>query len=499
MIKEIQRLKNLGLGSETIARTLGVSRNTVRKYIKADLIAAQSMQVSKPYQAQWSQSLCWKEIKADIDHGKSLRQYWEEHLETVDSDFDNKSVITYSSFWREFKRRFPLVPLDLHKVHPPGERCEADYKGDAPGFGYVDVATGKYVQCRLFGVVLCFSQLFFAKATHTEQQQDFLPAFANAFEYFGGVPLTSAVDNAKASVTRASRYDAEFNPEFARFADHFGTAQLAMRPRKPKDKNLIENHLGVFWRWIRSDIKSKQFFSIGELNRYLVQVLDRFNLRLQRKYGLSRRAKFDGAEKEKLLPLPNSSYEFATWKKAKLHPDCHIQVQYQFFSAPYHLRGKELDVRCTSSFIEIFHNIERVAIHARPGGSIRRGIYVTDKNHRPEAHQAINEFTPRRALEVSEGIGNATHTLINNLLTRAKHPLQHLRRIQGILRLADRYTKADLEAACQNLIDIGIEMIRLDDVEGIIRSVRMEKPKERAAIVRGPNPNLRGQANWFLN
>ena len=87
MIKEIQRLKNLGLGSEAIGRTLGVSRNTVRKYLKTDLIAAQSLHVSRPtYQAEWSKTLCWKEIKAAADHGKPLRQYWEEQLQTADND-----------------------------------------------------------------------------------------------------------------------------------------------------------------------------------------------------------------------------------------------------------------------------------------------------------------------------------------------------------------------------------------------------------------------------
>jgi len=167
-----------------------------------------------------------------------------------------------------------------------------------------------------------------------------------------------------------------------------------------------------------------------------------------------------------------------------------------FFSAPYQLRGYELDVRASHSFIEIFQQLERVAIH-RNFPPNHQGRYRTDDNHLPDKHLAVKEFTPQRALDQAKQIGPATDLLVSGLIFNAKHPLLYLRRVQGILRLANRYTPADLEYASLQLVEINIEMPRLDDLERIIKSARMQSgPSPLLVVQRGPNPNLRGQHSW---
>lgn len=69
--------------------------------------------------------------------------------------------------------------------------------------------------------MLCFSQLFFPRAMLTERQHDLLDSIGKAYGYFGGVPLTGAVDNAKAVVSRAHRYDPDIHREFGHFCEHF--------------------------------------------------------------------------------------------------------------------------------------------------------------------------------------------------------------------------------------------------------------------------------------
>lgn len=180
--------------------------------------------------------------------------------------------------------------------------------------------------------------------------------------------------------------------EFFNFCELYVTAPVAARPRSPKDKNLIENVLGVFWRWARLRFKRKTFYSLGELNAFLRELLDIFNDRIQRKYGQSRRQKFT-AEQTKLLPLPSGEYRVGIWKKHRLHPDCHIQVGYNFYSAPYQYRSEDLDVRVTSQTIEIFHHLERLVVHiAFPNKDIKggsRGGYRTNDTHLPPSHLAL--------------------------------------------------------------------------------------------------------------
>ncbi len=491
MIHEIQRLKDMGLSKRMIAKALGCSRNTVDKYL-AD--AASSVeQAPKEYKAPWSESVLWTAVESATSRGMALSEYWELHVVTCEATSD----VPYVSFWREYRRRFPNIPIELHKIHPPGERCEIDYKGDSAGLGFIDRQTREYVPCRLFGAVMCFSQLFFPIATLTEKQPDLLKAVSESYKYFGGVPLTSAFDNAKAAVHRPHRYDPDINREFAHFCEHFGTAPLAMRPSKPKDKNLIENSLGVFWRWARQRIQERTFHSLADLNDYLLDLADDFNNRIQRKYGVSRREKFEVGERDKLLTIPTAPYSVGEWKTAKPHPDCHIQVGKNFYSIPYQLRDRTVDVRMTGSLIEIYSNLDCVARHIRGQGRTV-GQYFTNESHLPEAHRAMREATPSQAIEQAKDIGEATEQIVRSLIEGSRHPLMYLRRTQGILRLAKRYSPRALERACQKLISIGSASPRLADVEAIIKTDAGTEPSNIIPIKRQPNPFLRGQESWRL-
>lgn len=485
MIKEILRLRGMGLSKRRIALALRCSRSTVDKYLGAPVAPDVS---SSTYRAPWSESVDWAGIRSETERGFALQHVWETS--------ERLRQIPFTSFWREYRRRFPSIPLEFHKIHPPGERCEADFKGQDSGFGYVDIQTSKFVACRLFGATLCFSQIFFARASTNERQEDWLRGIAAAYEYFRGVPQTTAVDNAKALVARADRYDPDINREFAHFCESFGTAPLACRPGKPKDKSLIENSLGVFWRWIRPQLAMRTFYSLGDLNMALKDLIDLFNARPQRKYGLSRRSKFEHGERERLLPLPAAPYSPATWRSAKAHPDCHIQVDYNFYSVPYQLRGTEVEVRVSGSCVEVFHNLSLVAVHFRLTGGMR-GRYATKKEHLPDQHKAMLEATPRRVLEDALRIGPATHATIHRLLSDSTHPLMFLRRAQGVLRLAKRYTPDALDAACQAMNRISSTGdVRLRDIEGIIKSNLNQQSVEPIAIRRGANRFLRGQTTW---
>lgn len=504
MIKEILRLKAMGLGKVKIAEALGISKNTVKSYCRAhDSACADGapgpaalslVATPQPYSAPWSILVDWAAIKRATDEGDPLMHCWEHKIAPV----PDLVAVPYVSFWREFKRRYPDVPLDFHKLHPPGVRAEIDFKGDAHGLGYTDLASGEFVVCKMFGSILCFSQFLYIEATRKEKQSDWLNGIAASFRYFGGVPETLGMDNAKALVVRAHRYDPDYNPELYHFCEHHKTAAVAARPREPKDKNLIENALGVFWRYLRPLLRGRKFYSLGELNAFIRSVLDRFNDRVQRKYGVSRRQKLVW-EQQKLMELAGTPYVVGEWKSAKLHPDCHVQVGYNFYSAPHQWRGEQLDVRIAGAHVEIFRHLERVAVHARVVGNTR-GTYRHKDEHLPPSHLAMKEATPSQIMADAEQIGPMTAVIITNLFTKSRHPLMLLRRAQGMVRLAKRYSNKALEDACGIVVGLGIEMPRLADVEEIITNAKARAHMTRAAeVVRKPNPHLRGQKSWSEN
>ncbi|NJL23886.1 MAG: transposase [Calothrix sp. SM1_5_4] len=335
----------------------------------------------------------------------------------------------------------------------------------------------------------------FPYATTDEKQASWLAGVRGGFRYFGGVTHSLIVDNTRCAVNRADWFDPDLNQEFFNFCHHYGAAMIAARPRRPRDKNLIEVHLGVFWRWARRKLRDRQFFSLGEVNRSLEELADQFNGRYQKKYGSSRQERFQAQEVQTLRPLPSTEYETGEWRKAKLHEDCHIQFKYNFYSAPFQHRGKELDVRVTLSHVEIFYQQSRVAIHQRRPDH-QRGNYSTDKSHLPERHQAMQDLSVNRQIAEARRVGPMTETIVTTLLTEVSHPFMFLRRTMGILRLKGRFGAARLEKACEILLRHGSTKPRVNDVERMVKSPNLDNRPVALPIERRINPHLRGQMSF---
>lgn len=489
MQKEIERLRKLGHGKKTISRVLGISRNTVRRYWPDEKADAAPVQLAAKYHAPWSEAFDWRSVEEATSRGQALADYWSERQS---SDVE-LSAIPYVSFWREHRRRYPKIALSLHRSFPPGQRMEVDFKGREPLLGYWDRSTEQFVGLELFGAVLVFSQLFYAEATESQQQLEWFRGVEGAFRYFGGVTETVVSDNAKPLVGRANRYDPDINPEYWKFSEAMGFAPLPARPRSPRDKGTMEGALNLFWRWLRPRLSERRFYSKSAVNDFLRESLDTFNQRQQKKYGASRRQRFESGEREKLRALPEHRFEAGEWRKAKLHPDCHFQARKNFYSAPHRLRGEDIDVRVSQSFIEVFHRLERVAIHRKVAEN-QQGRFCTDTSHLPEKHLAHLEFTPKRAVEEASRVGPETEKLVLRLLNQSRHPLLFLRRVQGILRLRARYGPERLEFAALTLERFGVHFPRLAEVEGIAQA-EPTVPKAKT-VFRNPNPNLRGQMSW---
>lgn len=181
----------------------------------------------------------------------------------------------------------------------------------------------------------------------------------------------------------------------------------------------------------------------------------------------------------------------ATWKKAKLHPDCHAAFDYSFYSAPYQLRGDYLDIRATSSTVEIYRKGNRVAVHQR---SYQRGSYVTRKEHLPPEHHAILEITPQHLLKQAKDIGESTEQMVRELMAKYSHPTLGLRACQGVVRLKNRYSPQRLEAACRRALEyrsITFRAVNKILARGLDRQIH--QPPDWDADLRRMNPNLRGK------
>jgi hypothetical protein len=164
-------------------------------------------------------------------------------------------------------------------------------------------------------------------------------------------------------------------------------------------------------------LRDRTFFSLAELNRAIGELVAELNGRPFQKLEGSRRSLFEELDRPALRPLPAERYQFAQWRKARVNIDYHIEVDHNYYSVPYTLVRKEVEVRLTLGTVEAFFRGRRVASHIRACG---RGRFVTDEAHMPEAHRRQRDRTRSRLIAQADAIGPETGKLVR--ASRSKPP-----------------------------------------------------------------------------
>jgi transposase len=206
-------------------------------------------------------------------------------------------------------------------------------------------------------------------------------------------------------VTHAHRYEPDLNPTYQEMAAHYGVAVLPARACKPRDKAKVEAGVLLVERWILARLRHQTFFSLAELNQVIAQLLADLNRRSFKKLPGSRQEWFETLERPALQPLPDTPYDYAEWKKARVNIDYHIEVEGHYYSVPYQLVKQPLDVRIGAQVVECLYQGKRVASHRRAHS---KGHHTTVAEHMPRAHQQYAQWTPQRLVRWAQQTGAAT-------------------------------------------------------------------------------------------
>ena len=299
---------------------------------------------------------------------------------------------------------------------------------------------------------MTYSQYAYVEAFPDEKQQSWIEAHVHMYNYFGGVAKILVPDNCKTAVVHNKGLnDQKINAVYHELAEHYGTAIIPARVRKPKDKPNAEGSVGNISTWIIAALRNEQFFTISELNAAIFAKLEEFNHRpFQKKEG-SRYELFHNEELPLLTPLPATQYELAECKQATVQFNYHISVDGMLYSVPYEYIGKKVDVRITNTIIEVFYNYTRIASHMRLYG--RKGQYSTITEHMPKDHQEYLEWNGERFRKWAERIGKNTAKVIDSILRSKRVEQQSYRACMGLLKMSDKYSPARLEEACRKALN----------------------------------------------
>jgi len=153
---------------------------------------------------------------------------------------------------------------------------------------------------------------------------------------------------------------------------------MPARIKRPRDKANVESSVNNLANNILGKMRNQTFFTLEEFNEQVRQYFDIFNTHaFQKKMGS--RATLFAQERDLLTHLPKTRYEMATWKVATVQPNYHISVDGMFYSVPFQYISQKLNVKFTSSLIEIYKADTRIASHRRLQG--RKGQYQTVPDH----------------------------------------------------------------------------------------------------------------------
>jgi transposase len=506
-IREVLRLKHQGRSRAEIAASVGIGQTTVCDYVARAAAAGVTWEVAQPLSDVEVEARLFDRVgqseppaRVPVDFawvhrelsrvGVTLQTLWVEYREGAASAAPLKPY-EYSRFCDLYARWRAKLAVSMRQVHRAGEKVFLDYSGAKPRV--VDRTTGEVTEVELFVAVLGASNYTYAEATRTQKLADFVGSTVRTFEFFGCVPEIAVPDQLRSAVSGPDRYEPDINPTYLEMAQHYGVTVIPARPRKPKDKAKVEGGVLIVQRWILAALRNRTFFSLAELNAAIRELVDRLNARPFKKLEGCRRSAFEAIDRPAMHPLPARRYEIAEWRHAKVNIDYCVTYDHRHYSVPYALVGEAVEVRATAGVVEILHRGVRVASHSRHHGP--KGAATIADEHRPRAHREYGKWPPERMVAWAESIGPHVGQIATAIMGRRTHPETGYRACLGVIRLADRFGRDRVDAACARAVAIGSPSFK--SVQAILKSgldrAPLFDPPTRLPI---DHDNIRG-ASYF--
>jgi len=503
-VREVLRLSlDQGLSVRDVAASLGVARSTVSDHLrrseKAGLSwplpddlsdsALEQLLFPRPPPASASRPLPdWKEVHKELRRkGVTLMLLWLEYRE------QNPDGYGYSQFCYRYQQFSSTVDVVMRQEHRAGEKFFVDFPGQT--LSIYDRKTGAVnFEAELFVGVLGASNYLYAEAVRSQDLASWIGAHVHAFSFFQSVPRIIVCDNLRSGVTRSHRYEPDVNATYSEMAAHYGVAVMPTRAYKPRDKAKAEAGVLLAERWILARLRNRRFYSLHEANQAISELVQAINNRPFKKLAGTRRSLFLELDRPAMKPLPDRPYEFSSWKLGrKVPPNYHVDYDEHFYSVPYQLVGRRVDVRATAQMLEVFCAHERVASHVR---SYKKGGYTTLAAHMPERHRRLAEWTPERLVAWAKHTGPATAELVDAIMASRAHPEQGFRSCFGIMRLASKHGTARMEAAAVRALSA--RALSYKSVESILRHNLDAQPLPAPRNIRPhrAHDNLRGPSYY---
>jgi transposase len=433
-----------------VARDTGFNRRTVKRYrvwAQEQGLLEGEMPSLEELQVRISASLPERTPPQNLS---SLEAYREQVEKWVKANVEIAAIRqrliergytgSYASVWRFVSRIKDSDPqVTLRVETKPGEEVQVD-------FGYagrmIDPASGKLRKAWAFVMTLSWSRHQYVEFVWDQKVETFLRCHRNAFEFFGGVTERVRIDNLKAAILKAVFDDPQVQQSYRECAEHYGFLIAPCRVATPQHKGKVEQG-GVHYV-CRNFLGGREPTLLTQANRdVLVWCNTTAGLRLHGTTKEKPLERFEQIEKACLKPLPESPYDLAVWRHAKVYRDCYVTFDHAFYSVPHRLYPGKVWICGGSQQVRIFdENYQLVATHER---AAKPGERRTHLDHLPPSKVPGLIQSRDSLLTEAEGIGPALLEIVQTLLNDPV--LYRIPTAGRLIRLQNRYGQERLEAA----------------------------------------------------
>ena len=346
-----------GMSQRQIAASLQISRNTVKKYWDGDSVPWERKAYSREPSVLTEEVMAFVRNCLEEDAHSPKKQHhtakriYDRLVEELGFTGGETTVRRLVSQLRENPQE-AFVPL----AFPPGDAIQIDF-GEATVY-----LSGVKTVVNLFCARLCYSGAPLVLAYRRQNEESFLDALIQVFQYFGGVPRRVIFDNGKVAVKDGFGAHARKQAGYAALAAHYGFEAIFCNPASGNEKGLVEGLVGYSRR--NTCVPVPKVESMEELNCLLREKCRKY-LSHQIRGKKNNVGSMLAEEKEKLYPLPKYPFDPCKRSTGRVDRFCTIRFDSNNYSVPCEFCGREVSVKASPETVSIYLGGTCIAQHKR--------------------------------------------------------------------------------------------------------------------------------------
>ena len=352
-----------GLSLHEITKRTGLSRNTVRSWLRSpeDEAPPTYRRNEGPSKLTAYHAALEQALKADAHRAKQDRRTGKALFTQIKADGYVGGYSQLTAFIRDWRGREDktlraFVPLQFEL----GEAFQFDWSEEGMVVG------GIYRRMQVSHLKLCASRAFWLVAYPSQGHEMLFDAHTRSFTALGGIPRRGIYDNMKTAVDKVNKGKGRVvNARFAVMCAHYLFDPDFCNVASGWEKGVVEKNVQDSRRRIWLEAQHRRFGSFAELNTWLGERCRSLWIELRhaehKEFSVAEMLELEQA---KMMPM-TAPFDGYVEKPARVSSTCLVSVARNRYSVPCEFAGQRVSTRLYPNRVGVVAGDAVVASHDR--------------------------------------------------------------------------------------------------------------------------------------